>query len=312
MSTDKPPAEPFPQYDWQTRSLSRKPPRYFTDHIAANGALAALPQGPVGFDLEWRPNFFKGQAENRVAVVQLASADTVLLLQISRMREFPSKLKEVLYGHEWIKTGVAIQNDCKKLYRDWSVSVRNCVDLALLARTVDNVRWKGAYTKPIGLARLLETYDMTTLAKGKVQRSNWENFLTKSQQAYAANDAHAAHTIYHHLLEMARVSQPVHIPIYFSFSCVRGALTDPLGLPWVPENPNYDPGPPPPPKERKEKALAQDQQPELTTASLSLPDQMRSVISISVQIPTTSIPNASQHCVDSATCTTPARTSPEP
>lgn len=231
------------------------------------------------------------------------------------MTEFPSKLKEVLYGPEWIKTGVAIQHDCKKLYRDWGVSVRNCVDLALLARSVDNARWKGAYTKPIGLARLLETYDMTTLAKGKVQRSNWENFLTKLQQAYAANDAHAAYTIYHHLLEMARVSQPVLNPIYFSFSCVRGALTDPLGLKWVPENPNYDPGPPPAPKEKKEKPPAQDQQLELTTPSPSLRDQIRSVISLSDQIPTTShspMVNASQRCMDSATCTIPARTSLEP
>ena len=81
----EPPADPLPQYDWQSRSPSRKPPGYFTNHLAANGALATLPRGPLGFDLEWRPNFYKGQAENRVAVVQLASADTVLLLQISRM-----------------------------------------------------------------------------------------------------------------------------------------------------------------------------------------------------------------------------------
>ncbi|KAL4068284.1 ribonuclease H-like domain-containing protein [Scleroderma yunnanense] len=251
----------LPLYVWQSRSTCPSE-RYITHHRVANDALSTLPRGPIGFDLEWRPNFIKGQPENPVAVVQIASADTVLIIQVSKMKTFPSKLQEVLYSTEWLKIGVSIQRDCEKLYKDWRISVRNCVDLSLLARSIDNARWKGRYTNPIGLARLLETYDMTTLAKGKTQRSNWESTLSPSQQTYAANDAHAAYTIYSHLLEMARVAQPVLHPIYFSFSYVGGTLLDHLGrLPWVPKNPNYDPGPPPPPKAPKQKAPTQDQQP---------------------------------------------------
>lgn len=73
-------------------------------------------------------------------------------------------------------------DDCKKLYRDYGVSVRNCVELSLLARTVDNARWKGKYTEPIGLARLVDTYEQATLSKGKIQRSNWEWNLNGLQQ----------------------------------------------------------------------------------------------------------------------------------
>ena len=72
--------------------------------------------------------------------------------------------------------------DVQKLWRDYSVSVRNCVDLSLLARTVDNARWKGKYSQPIALARLCEAYEELTLHKGKITRSNWERELTEAQQ----------------------------------------------------------------------------------------------------------------------------------
>jgi hypothetical protein len=73
-------------------------------------------------------------------------------------------------------------DDVQKLYEDWGISTCNCVDLSLLARTVDNARWKGRYTEPIGLARLVETYEQLSLPKGRVQRSNWEMYLTNAQQ----------------------------------------------------------------------------------------------------------------------------------
>ena len=75
---------PFPWYTWWSRSLSPAL-YYFTNHHEANALLACLPHGPIGFDLEWRPTFRKGQPENRVALVQLATADTVILLHVHFM-----------------------------------------------------------------------------------------------------------------------------------------------------------------------------------------------------------------------------------
>ena len=75
-----------------------------------------------------------------------------------------------------------VADDCKKLWKDYGINVRNCVDLGLLARTVDNARWKGKYSEPIGLARLCETYNDLTLTKGKITRSNWEAVLSPQQQ----------------------------------------------------------------------------------------------------------------------------------
>ena len=41
--------------------------------------------GPLGFDIEYRPNFIKGRPQNRTALVQLASDSVVLLVQVSAM-----------------------------------------------------------------------------------------------------------------------------------------------------------------------------------------------------------------------------------
>ena len=114
----------LPKYSWWDRSTS---PAlfYFTNHHEADAHLARLPHGHLGFDLEWRPNFRKGQQENRVALVQLATADTVILLHIYHMTrtclrvwrcllsdtpsEFPSQLAKLLSSPSWIKAGVNIQ-----------------------------------------------------------------------------------------------------------------------------------------------------------------------------------------------------------
>ncbi|KAG2350663.1 ribonuclease H-like protein [Suillus weaverae] len=245
----------LPRYSWRHQSPGPtriRIIRYITNHLEADFELSRLPVGPLGFDLEWRPNYKKGGRENPVALVQLASLDTILLLHISAMSEFPSKLKEVLWDTLRVKAGVSIQRDCQKLYQDWGVSTRNCVELALLARSVDNARWKGKYTNPLGLSRLLETYVGFSLAKGKVQRSNWELRLSSVQQDYAANDAHAGYAIYTRLIALARDAPNID-PYYYSLSVVNGFVLDHLGISqWIPHNPYYDPGPPPPPKEPKE------------------------------------------------------------
>ncbi|KAH7923987.1 ribonuclease H-like protein, partial [Leucogyrophana mollusca] len=205
----RPPQPVYPLYSWRSRSESARL-AYIRDHRVADMEISNLVKGPLGFDLEWRPNFRKGQPENPVALIQLSTQDTVLLIQVTSMTEFPTKLRELLGNSQWIKAGVGIKYDCQKLYNDYGVSTRNCVDLSLLARSVDNGRWKGKYTNPLGLSRLLETYENRSLAKGKVTRSNWELNLSPIQQEYAANDAHAGYVIYTRLIAMAQAM--VNIP----------------------------------------------------------------------------------------------------
>ena len=76
----------LPRYSWREKSAN---PNlfYLKDHLQANAVVKRLVgTGPLGFDLEWRPVFVKGQPENRVALVQLSSRDTVVLFQVSAMK----------------------------------------------------------------------------------------------------------------------------------------------------------------------------------------------------------------------------------
>ncbi|KAI6157026.1 ribonuclease H-like domain-containing protein [Pisolithus tinctorius] len=238
----------YPLYSWNSSSPSRTP-LYITDHNVANKFLSVLPHGTIGFDLEWKPGS-KDHPHNPVALVQLATADCVLLLHICRMSEIPHRIRDVLNGSQWTKVGVNIQYDCKKLHKDYDLDVRNCVDLSLMARSVDNARWTGPYIQSIALVRLLQTYHGTTLSK-EDQRSNWELPLSPTQQHYAANDAHSAYTIYTRLQTIAQTKIPPPHRDWYSFSCVDGQLYDRVNcFAWAPKNPNYDPDPPPPPKDQ--------------------------------------------------------------
>ncbi|KAJ3556478.1 hypothetical protein NM688_g2010 [Phlebia brevispora] len=252
------PEKPLPivyqLYSWKTKAPHTRLV-YIRDTVDAERELSKFEPGPLGFDLEWKPNRWRG-SNNPVALVQLASHDTILLIQVTAMRSFPSKLKTLLADPAYLKAGVGIQNDCKKLWEDYRVSTRNCVDLALLARTVDNARWKGKYTQPIGLARLCQVYENLDLSKGKITRSNWELYLDELQQEYAANDCHSGLTLYLRLHGMMSTLDSTPSRAYYSFDFHEGFLYHPSeGVPrtlWRPHNPNYDPGPPPERKERKE------------------------------------------------------------
>ncbi|KAH0590366.1 Werner syndrome ATP-dependent helicase like protein [Termitomyces sp. J132] len=244
-----PPQTQPPVYHWRTIHPNATL-HYVRDLVVANSLLNDL-RGPVGFDLEWRPNFIKDAPENPVAIVQLANETMILVIQVSAMKKFPMKLKAFLENPGVVKAGVAIQNDAKKLYRDWQVSVHHCVDLSLLARCADNAQWKGKYSDPLGLARLVEAYESRTLPKGKISRSNWESLLTPLLVDYAANDAHAGFVLYQRLSAMANAMTKVPKPVYYTFSLIRGYLCEPSGVQWICHNPDYDPGPPPPPKPPK-------------------------------------------------------------
>jgi len=77
--------EPTIPYSWRTF----RPPinfEYITDCDRANELLAVLEPCVLGFDVEWKPAFLKGQPENKVALIQLANNEVIYLLQVSAMQ----------------------------------------------------------------------------------------------------------------------------------------------------------------------------------------------------------------------------------
>lgn len=234
-------------YNWRTFTANAQL-HYIRAEDTANECIARIAsrQSPVtiGLDFEWRPTFTPGKRENPIALVQVACDDEILLVQVSAMRAFPSGLRDLLESAKSVKVGVGIQHDCKKLWKDHRVSVRNCVDLALMARSVDT-HWKGPYMGGIGLARLASVYLGRRLAKGRAQTSNWEAELSVQQKEYAANDCHSSVAIYRTLGQRALGLDRTPDREWFTFDAVKGVLRDVEGRPWFPFNPFYDPGPPP-------------------------------------------------------------------
>ena len=83
----------LPPYNHSERCPESKV-HYVRDAAEADRAIdelrAAVRADPlhnqiIGFDLEWKPRFKKGQPENPVALVQLASRDVIVLAQVTAM-----------------------------------------------------------------------------------------------------------------------------------------------------------------------------------------------------------------------------------
>ena len=72
----KEPPRVYDLYSWSAQSPNTRLV-YIQNEETANIAVAQLKAKVLGFDLEWRPNFVKGYPENPVALVQLASEDTI-------------------------------------------------------------------------------------------------------------------------------------------------------------------------------------------------------------------------------------------
>ncbi|KAI0922992.1 hypothetical protein AcW1_002508 [Taiwanofungus camphoratus] len=178
----------------------------YTRHEEEANELVQTLRGPLGFDLEWRIFIQQKRSpiERRTALVQLSDERMILLVQVSAMKKFPQKVKEVIQSRSIVKTGANIQNDGEKLFRDFGILPGNLVELGAFAARADPA-FKLVYRRSIvSLARMVEMYMHKALDKGKVRTGNWENVpLTQEQITYAANDAHCALLVYNRLCTVA-------------------------------------------------------------------------------------------------------------
>ncbi len=77
-------------YDWRAFAAPGAQLHYIRTEDKANECIARIAsrQTPfvVGLDVEWRPTFVSGRAENPIALVQVATDDEILLVQVSAMQ----------------------------------------------------------------------------------------------------------------------------------------------------------------------------------------------------------------------------------
>lgn len=151
----------------------------------------------VGLDCEW---VTVGKQRRNVALLQLApSRDFSVLLRICKMYpdaagdmrgqcllDFPDSLRKLLDDYSIVKVGVAICDDACKLFHDYGLSVRGCLDL----RHVLSIFPELSCYPVAGLKTQARTILGVRADTSKVHTcSDWEaDALSAAQIDYAAGD----------------------------------------------------------------------------------------------------------------------------
>jgi len=152
-----------------------------------NKAIDYLKTQPViGFDTETKPNFKKG-SRNKVALMQLSTADSCFLFRLNYVGFSPG-LKELLASPKIKKIGLSIKDDFGSLRRMANFVPKGFVDLQDIVLKY-NIQEKS-------LQKIYAILFGKRISKNQ-QLSNWEkDILTDAQKMYAATDAWACYKIY--------------------------------------------------------------------------------------------------------------------
>ncbi|GAA5940834.1 3'-5' exonuclease [Sporobolomyces koalae] len=174
-------------FDYETWGTKKPTIVFTTDEQVVEQTLGKL-RGPTGFDLEWDMFDKKTRGQGKTALVQVCDEDTILLVQVARMKTFPSSLKAFIEDPTKIKLGVQISGDGKKLERDFGFKPRGLLELNDLTRRYDPQRHLNRYGL-IGLQELVGIYLDRYLPKDNSVRCGvWSGELSRDQKSYGAND----------------------------------------------------------------------------------------------------------------------------
>lgn len=147
-----------------------------------NSWISANVRTVVGFDIEWRPNRWRGQ-NNPASLMQLSAGDKVLLIQLTYI-PIAERLVSMLKDADVKKVGVGIHGDAAKMKSDWGLEMDGLVDIS--------------NSRCLSLKAVTEDVIGVTLTKNKrICTSDWQRFsLTPAQIVYAALDAWVASECY--------------------------------------------------------------------------------------------------------------------
>ncbi|KAG6916552.1 hypothetical protein DXG01_006378 [Tephrocybe rancida] len=87
----------------------------------------------------------------------------------------------------------------QKLFADYGITPQSMIDLSTLASTM----YPRKARKSSHLETLTKLYCGKSLGEVDMRKSNWEDYLSPSQQLYAANDVHSCLMIFEHLCPLA-------------------------------------------------------------------------------------------------------------
>ena len=165
-----------------------------TDSQAAVAVSELRRERVLGFDIEIRPTFQKGESYPP-ALLQLAGSSAVYVFQLLQLQDL-KWFTDLFSDAGIIKAGVSLDHDIKKLKARQDFEDAGFVELSALSDS--------AGIKNNGLRGLAAILLGLRISKG-AQRSNWSRpELTREQILYAATDAFISREIYLRLTQSPR------------------------------------------------------------------------------------------------------------
>ena len=161
-----------------------------TEEEAKDAVEYLLTQKEVGFDTETRPNFHKG-SHYKVSLLQIATPDECFLFRLNKIG-ITADIKKLLETEDILKVGLSVKDDFHSLRKlDPNICPGNFLELQSWVKDFDIL--------DNSLSRIHAIIFGKKISKSQ-RLTNWEaDILTEFQQNYAAIDAWACLTIYHHL-----------------------------------------------------------------------------------------------------------------
>lgn len=149
----------------------------------------------IGFDSEQKPTFKKGEANNGVCLIQLATKNKCYLIQIKQIKNL-KPLIDFLEDEKIIKIGTGLKGDNVALFKQFNLRVKSMIDL-------EDIFKKLSSKNQIGAKKAASIILNEKLQKSKnISRSNWENEeLTSGQIKYASEDATVVYDVMSEILE---------------------------------------------------------------------------------------------------------------
>ena len=140
----------------------------------------------VGIDTETKPSFEKGKT-NKVALLQLSTADTCYLIRLNVLG-MQNSIVEILSSEKPLKIGLSLKDDYKMLNRRRNFKPAGFLDLQSVIGKFG--------IKDLSLQKIYAIMFNKKISKSQ-RLTNWQApNLTLAQQKYAAVDAWACMDIY--------------------------------------------------------------------------------------------------------------------
>ncbi|KAF9905560.1 hypothetical protein EC991_001590 [Linnemannia zychae] len=206
--------------------------------IEADQWLNSNPSKMWALDAEWRPFTGNGK-QGKMALIQLGDDKVVYLFHVIHMKKFPEALARILQDSHIFKVGINIQNDARKMFKDWGVGCASLIELGALSIQVqDDLSSQRKIRSMERLTKELLQHDVEKVPLTRM--GNWESkCLSASQLEYAANDAFVTYEVAEKIKELqrTRAKQDYILPLAKVHSegttvvTVRGSLQERLDRP---------------------------------------------------------------------------------